>query len=100
MAQDWSSNPLHRRATVVEHLAKEQGLHLVIVRYGQGPATPDMELWVHNRADIDRAKVVWAHDMGKARNQELIDYFHDRRVWFLNAADRNRMPVLKTSDDE
>ena len=37
--------------------------------------------WVYNPADIDQAKVVWAMDMGAARNQELIDYYKDRQVW-------------------
>jgi hypothetical protein len=95
MAQDWSSaESPQRRAAVMERLHKEDGLDLVIVRYGPGPITFDMELWVHNEADIDRAKVVWAHDMGEARNRELMDYFKDRRVWFLDADDRSRIPVL------
>ena len=27
--------------------------------------------------------VVWARDMGAAKNQELIDYYKDRRVWLV-----------------
>jgi hypothetical protein len=38
---------------------------------------------VYNPADIDTAKVVWAMDMGAARNQELIDYYKDRQVWLV-----------------
>jgi hypothetical protein len=41
--------------------------------------------WVYNEADIDRAKVVWARDMGAAQNKELIDYFQDRHVWLVEA---------------
>jgi len=92
MARDWSSESSHRRAAVVERLHKEDGLHLVIVRYGPGPTSPQMEVWVRNEADIDRAKVVWAHDMGEAHNRELMDYFKDRRVWFLDAPDRGQSP--------
>lgn len=29
------------------------------------------------------SKVVWARDMGRAGNQELIDYFKGRHVWLL-----------------
>ena len=32
------------------------------------------EKWVYNRADIDRAEIVWARDMG-SRNRELLEYF-------------------------
>ena len=47
---------------------------------------PDHEIleeWVYNGADIDGSKVVWARDMGAAKNQELIDYYKDRRVWLV-----------------
>jgi hypothetical protein len=56
---------------------------LVIVGYG-----PDHDLnqeWVYNAADIDTAKIVWARDMGDRDNQELLQYFRDRKVWRLNA---------------
>jgi hypothetical protein len=39
--------------------------------------------WVHNDPDIDKASVVWAHEMNEAANRELLRYFHDRRVWLL-----------------
>jgi len=63
-------------------LAKLKGLagvHLVIVRYNQYHVFGNE--WVYNRADIDRAKVVWARDMGDSKNAELIRYFPHRRVW-------------------
>lgn len=57
-----------------------------------GPQPPDKLLpnapykeWVYNRADIDAAKVVWAHDMGPDENAELIDHFKDRHVWLVEA---------------
>jgi hypothetical protein len=41
--------------------------------------------WVYNEADIDRAKVVWARDMGPAQNKGLIGYFQNRHVWLVEA---------------
>lgn len=67
------------RAKTLAELEGLPGRQLVIVRYKPGHA-PYKE-WVYNRADIDGAKVVWAHDMGPARDAELINYFKDRRVW-------------------
>jgi hypothetical protein len=41
------------------------------------------EEWVYNHADIDGSAVIWARDMGDARNRELLDYYRDRKVWLL-----------------
>lgn len=71
------------RAAIANQLQNSPGRHLVIVRYG-----PDHDLnqeWVYNAADIDSAKIVWARDMGDRDNQELLRFFHDRQVWYLNA---------------
>ena len=69
------------RGAVQARLQSLAGQHLVLVRYR--PEHEPFEEWVYNDADIDRAKIVWAHDMGAARNQELINYFKDRQVWLL-----------------
>jgi len=74
------------RAAILRQLRNLPGRHLVIVRYG-----PEHDLdhdWVYNAADIDAAKVVWARDMGTSSNAELLQYFHDRRVWRLNPDQR------------
>ena len=71
---------MRRSARQLEDLP---GQHLVIVRYG-----PDHDLdreWVYNAADIDNAKIVWARDMGAMDNEELLQYFHNRHVWRLDA---------------
>ena len=39
--------------------------------------------WVYNGADIDNSKVVWARDMGKEKNRELLEYFKDRQAWLV-----------------
>ena len=43
------------------HLENSPGQHLVIVHYV--PGSEDWSGWVHNDADIDQAKIVWAWDM-------------------------------------
>jgi hypothetical protein len=65
-------------------LESQPGLQLALVRYAQEKLEPVD--WVQNLADIDHQKIVWANDMGSQQNQELIDYFKDRRVWLVEPA--------------
>ena len=78
------------RARALAQLRATDGKHLVLVRYssyerfvGGGAHDPLAVEWVYNDANIDRAKVVWARDMGHEKNQELLDYYKDRRVWLV-----------------
>jgi hypothetical protein len=79
LSQDWSS----QRAGILERLKSDGDRHLVIVRYAPGHSA-HVE-WVYNEADIDGSKVVWAREMEKSENLELIKYFNNRRVWLLEA---------------
>jgi len=72
------------RARILAELRRYPGRQLAIVRYGVHHEIFFHE-WVYNEADVDRARVVWARDMGPAENQELIDYFKDRTVWLVEA---------------
>jgi hypothetical protein len=76
----WPRGDLQRSA-IVRHLKEQPGSQLVIVRYG--PHHDPAREWVYNRADIDDAKLVWARDMGRDKNQELIEYFRGRNVWLV-----------------
>jgi hypothetical protein len=73
------------RAGILRNLEDLPGRHLIFVQYGDAH-DPDRE-WVYNRADIDRAKVVWARDMGESGNEELVRYFPDRKVWSVKIDD-------------
>ena len=71
------------RAAIQRELQNATGEQLVMVSYDPDH-DPQWE-WVYNAADIDGAKVVWARDMGEQNNQQLLQFFHDRRVWRVNA---------------
>ncbi|MBV9772187.1 MAG: hypothetical protein JOZ32_21625 [Bryobacterales bacterium] len=75
----------YRRAAIQRQLEQAGGYHLIIVRYGNNH--PSSDEWVYNRADIDRARVVWAREMDREHNRDLIAYFHTRSVWLLQADD-------------
>jgi hypothetical protein len=71
------------RAAILRKLQDLPGQQLVIMHYGPH-FDPTLD-WVYNQADIDAAKVIWARDMGKHDNRELLDYFKGRRVWQVSA---------------
>jgi hypothetical protein len=77
------NDPMRRviRAPIRAELKRIPGDHLVIVRYSTGH---DVHWeWVYNDADIDHARIIWARDMGKDKNSQLIEYFKNRRVWLV-----------------
>jgi hypothetical protein len=78
------------RADVLAGLERIPGQHLVLVRYGP-THDPGLQMeWVYNRADIDRARVIWARDMGESDNSRLLRYYRDRDVWLIEP---DRHPV-------
>jgi hypothetical protein len=77
------------RAKVEAELEKLPGDHLVIVRYSSDH-DPHAD-WVHNPADVDAARVIWARDMGPD-NGELLDYYKTRSVWLLEPDIGNARP--------
>ncbi len=78
---DWTKESrIHPRQYVIRQLASDPARrHLVIVSYGDDYRIVDD--WVYNAADPDAARIVWARDMGKAKNEQLVEYFQDRKVW-------------------
>lgn len=82
------------RAALESQLSQLPGQQLVIVHY-----KPDHDIfdeWVYNDAEIDKSKIVWARDMGAAKNAELVKYFSNRRLWILDAD--ARPPKLRPGD--
>lgn len=74
------------RATMLAKLRKYPGRQLVIVRHKDIHSNNFFE-WVYNRADLNSAKVIWAHDMGPSQNEKLIRYYKGRHVWLLDVDD-------------
>ena len=77
------------RAAIASELNTLAGRHLILAEH---PSDKNLD-WVYNAADIDASKIVWARDLGPAKNQELIDYYKDRTVWILDP--KERLPTLR-----
>jgi hypothetical protein len=83
------------RKEIEQELAREPGKLLVFVRYSPRHVFHE---WVHNAADIDRARVVWAGDLGPAENEALRRYYPDRTAWLVEPD--ARPPELKRYETE
>jgi len=70
-----------RRGLIAE-LNAQPGKHLILVRYGPNH-NPDMD-FVVNGADVNSSRILWARSMNPQADRELVEYFHDRRMWFLD----------------
>jgi hypothetical protein len=68
------------RIAIEKRLAAEPGKQLVFVRYWPSHGYHE---WIHNAADIDGSRVVYALELSPADNAELERYYHDRKVWLL-----------------
>ncbi len=80
--KEWQHGDMGR-AAIVRELDALPGKDVVLVKYA-----PDFDLdreWVFNGADIDGSKIVWARDMGREKNQELLDYYRERKFWIVEA---------------
>jgi len=90
------------RARIAAQIESNPGTDLVIVRYA--PNHNSREEWVYNRADIDRAKIVWAREIPGVNMQPLLDYFRGRNVWLVepdeNPPKLSRMAIQKVGMDQ
>jgi hypothetical protein len=87
--------PLYiQRQRIQSELEARAGRHLVIVHYPVHDK-PVQEM-VYNSADIDHEPVIWARDMGYLKNLELLNYYPDRQVWYVDRG--NPMSLLLPYD--
>jgi hypothetical protein len=78
------------RIAIQHQLDAAPGRQLVLVRYGP---LHQFEEWVHNAADIDDSRIIWARDLGPDENQKLLRYYPDRTAWLLEPD--ARPPLLR-----
>jgi len=82
----WGTAANWDRAAIKTQLDALPGKHLVIVRYSQQHHDVNQE-WVYNGANVNQSKIVWARYIPEISMQPLLDYFHDRTVWLVDADD-------------
>lgn len=88
----WDAVHPFPRDRVAAELNRLPGQHLVIVRYPPGHDYRDQ--WVYNAADIDHAKIVWAHEIPDQDLGPLLTYYANRKVWLIEP---DNLPPVPTS---
>lgn len=87
---------LSGRAAINARLAREPGKQLVFVSYWPRHLFDE---WIHNGADVDSSRVVFAADLGREENDLLRKYYPDRTAWVLEPDARpprvTRYPLLE-----
>ena len=72
-----------KRMRIAQSLRSKGGRHLIVV-------APDVFDAVYNGAELDRAPIVWARDLGDDANARLRAYYSDRSVWRLEKSGLRR----------
>jgi hypothetical protein len=79
---------------IEEQLKNLPGKHLIIVHYAANHDPHDE--WVHNHADIDGSKVVWARELDPEQNARLFTYFSNRQIWLFEPdSDKRKLLPLE-----
>ncbi|MGA3055558.1 MAG: hypothetical protein ABSD63_15215 [Candidatus Korobacteraceae bacterium] len=76
------------RKWVAQQLETQPGKQLVLVSYGLQRHYPGNEL-VHNAADFNSEKILWARSKGEDNDRELCLAYSDRTFWNVNTDDVN-----------
>jgi hypothetical protein len=102
----WKRTVLHKlsdatyaqsqRRSIRQQLEQLPGRQLVFVRYSPGYSIHDE--WVYNQADLQQAKVIFAHDLSTERDQTLLAEFPGRQVLRLTLSPAEaRLAPLSTA---
>jgi hypothetical protein len=74
------------RKLVTQQIAGKPGKQLVVVAYDMSRHYPGDEL-VHNGADFDAEKILWARSKGEGNDADLCTAFGDRTFWMVTTDD-------------
>lgn len=75
------------RKLVAQQLGSRPGKHLVLVSYDLERHYPGNEL-VHNGADFNSEKILWARSKGADNDRELCQAYADRTFWSVTTDDQ------------
>lgn len=97
--RDWQPEGWQwQRERIATQLRSLPGEHLVLVEYG--PDHNGHHEWVYNRANLAKAKIVWARQISAEEDATLRRHFHDRQAWIVKAdADYPELIALETNQD-
>jgi hypothetical protein len=76
------------RKLVAQQLESKPGRHLVLVAYDLDRHYPGNEL-VHNGADFNSEKILWARSKGPQSDRELCQFYSDRTFWRVTTDDKD-----------
>jgi hypothetical protein len=79
-----NNNPVIKRPEIIAQLQKKGGRHLGFVDQNELARQKIANTsWVYNWPDIDAADIIWAHYLSLNENQKLIDYYPNRKIWYI-----------------
>ena len=80
------------RAELESYLNAQPGGDLVFLET-ENAFPADARFYVYNRADIEKAAIIFAHKLTPEQNAALIGHFKDRKVWLLKNVDHRAVLV-------
>ena len=85
------------RGDLIRRLNQQDGSHLVFVHYAEDYTINDE--WVYNAADIQAAKIVFAHDLGAKKNRQLVARYPGRSLWLVTVdAKEKRLQLYRAAE--
>ena len=82
----WPPFGVSERTRMIAAMEAKPGPHLVLV-------AEDCYGFLHNGAEIDRQRIVWARDLGD--NEELLLRYADRSLWMLRCEAVSRLAYVR-----
>ncbi len=80
----WETGRQSPQMIAAREAIKQNGQHLILVRYSADQAGRSSDV-VYNSANIDASQIVWARDMGEAKNRDLVNYYRGgRKIWLYH----------------